>query len=129
MTEGNASKKILNLKKALNIWLNIPYPREEIIMETKKYFELNDNEKTMHQYLLKKEMATHYSCLENPMDGGAWQVAVHGVTKGQTRLSNFTFTFHFHAQEKEMATHSSVLAWRIPGMEEPSMGSHIVGHD
>ena len=55
-----------------------------------------------------------YSCLENPMDGGAWQVAVHGVTKSWTRLSDFTFTFHFHALEKEMATHSSVLAWRIP---------------
>ena len=57
-----------------------------------------------------------YSCLENPMDGGAWRAAVHGVAKSQTRLSNFTFTFHFHALEKETATHSSVLAWRIPGM-------------
>ena len=67
------------------------------------------------------------------MDGGAWWAAVHGVSKSQTRLSNFTFTFHFHALEKEMATHSSVLAWRIPGMGEPgglpSMGSHRVGHD
>ena len=74
-----------------------------------------------------------YSCLENPMDGGAWWAAVHGVAKGRTRLSNFTFTFHFHALEKEMATHSIVLAWRIPGMGEPgglpSMGSHRVGHD
>ena len=74
-----------------------------------------------------------YSCLENPMDGGAWWAAVHGVEKSQTRLSNFTFTFHFHALEKEMATHSSVLAWRIPGMAEPgglpSMGLHGVGHD
>ena len=61
-----------------------------------------------------------YSCLENPMDGGAWWAAVHGVSRNQTRLSNFTFTFHFHALEKEMATHSSVLAWRIPGMGEPS---------
>ena len=60
-----------------------------------------------------------YSCLENPMDGGAWQAAVHGVAKSGTRLSNSTFTFHFHALEKEMATHSSVLAWRIPGMREP----------
>ena len=62
------------------------------------------------------------------MDGGAWGAAVHGVVKSQTRLSDFTFTFHFHALEKEMATHSSVLAWRIPGMVEPgglpSMGSH-----
>ena len=54
-----------------------------------------------------------YSCLENPMDGGAWWAVFHGVTKSQTRLSNFTYTFHFHALEKEMATHSSVLAWRI----------------
>ena len=61
-----------------------------------------------------------YSCLENPMDGGAWWAAVHGVTKSWTRLSNFTFTLHFHALEKETATHSSVLAWRIPGMGEPS---------
>ena len=57
-----------------------------------------------------------YSCLENPMDGGAWWAAVHGVTKSQTGLSNFTFAFHFHALEKEMVAHSSVLAWRIPGM-------------
>ena len=74
-----------------------------------------------------------YSCLENPMDGGAWWAAVHGVAKSRTRLSDFTFTFHFHALGKEMATHSSVLAWRIPGMGEPgglpSMGSHRVGHD
>ena len=74
-----------------------------------------------------------YSCLENPMDGGAWKAAVHGVAEGQTRLSDFTFIFHFHALEKEMATHSSVLAWRIPGTGEPgglpSMGSHRVGHD
>ena len=74
-----------------------------------------------------------YSCLENPMDGRAWKAVVHGVTEGQTRLSDFTFTFHFYALEKEMATHSSVLAWRIPGTGEPgglpSMGSHRVGHD
>ena len=57
-----------------------------------------------------------YSCLENPMDGGASWAAVHGVAEGRTQLSDFTFTFHFHALEKEMATHSSVLAWRIPGM-------------
>ena len=73
-----------------------------------------------------------YSCLENPMDGGAWWAAVHGVAKSRTRLSDFTFIFHFHALEKEMATHSSVLAWRIPGTEEPgglpSMGSHGVRH-
>ena len=90
-----------------------------------------------------------YSCLENPMDmdGIAWWAAVHRVVRSQTRLSDFTFTFHFHALEKEMATHSSVLAWRIPGTGEhssvpawripgtgepgglPSLGSHRVGHD
>ena len=74
-----------------------------------------------------------YSCLKIPMDGGAWWAAVHGVSKSQTRLSDFPFTFHFHALEKEMATHSSVLAWRIPGTGEPgglpSMGLHRVGHD
>ena len=73
-----------------------------------------------------------YSCLENPMDGGAWWAAVHGVAKSQT-LSDLTFTFLFHALEKEMATHSSILAWRIPGTAEPggmpSVGSHRVGHD
>ena len=74
-----------------------------------------------------------YSCLENPMDGGAWWAAVHGVVKSRTRLSDFTFASHFHALEKEMATHCSVLAWRIPGMGEPgglpSLGSHRVGHN
>ena len=74
-----------------------------------------------------------YSCLENPMDGGAWWAAVHGVTKNRTRLSDFTVTFHFQALEKELATDSSVLAWRIPEMGEPgglpSMGSHRAGHD
>ena len=74
-----------------------------------------------------------YSCLENPMDRGAWWAAVHGVAKSRTRLSDFTFTFHFLALEKEMATHSSVLAWKIPGTGEPggmpSMGSHRVGHN
>ena len=77
--------------------------------------------------------ALQYSCLENPMVGGSWQAAVQGVAKSWAQLSNFIFTFHFHALEKEMATHSDVLAWRIPGMGEPgglpSMGSHRVGHD
>ena len=74
-----------------------------------------------------------FSCLENPMDGGAWWAAVHGVAGSRTRLSDFTFTFHFDALEKEMATPSSVLAWRIPGTGEPSglpsMRSHRVGPD
>ena len=71
--------------------------------------------------------------MENPMDGGDWQAAVNGVAKSQTRLSDFTFTFYFHALEKEMATHSSAFAWRIPWMGEPgglpSMVSQRVGHD
>ena len=70
---------------------------------------------------------------KNPMDGEAWWATIHGVAKSRTRLNGFTFTFHFHALEKEMATHFSVLAWRIPGTGEPgglpSMGSHRVGHD
>ena len=71
-----------------------------------KYIYIGEGDVTLLQY----------SCLENPMDGVAWWAAVHGVLKSRTRLSDFTFTFHFHALEKEMATHSSVLAWRIPGM-------------
>ena len=74
-----------------------------------------------------------YSCLKNPMDRGAWWAALPRVARSQTRQSDFTFTFHFHALEKEMATHSSVLAWRIPETGEPgglpSLGSHRVGHD
>ena len=74
-----------------------------------------------------------YSRLENPMDGGAWWALVHWVVKSRTRLSDFTLIFHFHALEKEMATHSSVLAWRIPGTEDPggllSVRLHRVGHD
>ena len=74
-----------------------------------------------------------HSCLENPMDGGAWWAAVHGVAKSRIQLSDFTFTLHFPVLEKEMATHSGVLAWRIPGMGEPggllSMGSHRIGHN
>ena len=74
-----------------------------------------------------------YSCLENLMDRAAWLTAVHGVTKSRTQLSDFTFTFYFHALEKEVTTHSSVLAWRIPGTVEPgglpSMESHRVGYN
>ena len=68
-----------------------------------------------------------YSCLENPMDGGAWWVVIHGVAKSRIRLSDFTFTFHFHALEKEMATHSSVLAWRIPGTGGSLVGCRLWG--
>ena len=91
------------------------------LIPTRQSFEEGDG--TPHQY----------SCLENPMGRGAWWAAVRGVMKSWTWLSDFTFTFHFQALEKEMATHSSVLAWRIPGTVEPgqlpSMGSHRVGHD
>ena len=94
----------------------------------------------LYEFLYANEMIgegngtpLQYSCLENPMDGGPWWAAVHGVAGSRARLSDFTFTFHFHALEKEMATHSSVLAWRIPGKVEPdglpSLGSHRVGHD
>ena len=89
--------------------------------------------KWIFSFALSYGTPLQYSCLENPMDGGAWKAAVHGVAEGRTRLSDFTFTFHFHALEKEMATHTSVLAWRIPGTGEPgelpSVGSHRVGHD
>ena len=89
----------------------------------------------MYMYIEREGDGTplQYSCLENSMDGGAWWAAVHGVAKSRIRLSDFPFTFHLHALEKEMATHSSVLAWRIPGTGEagglPSMGSHRVGHN
>ena len=88
----------------------------------------------MRVYMLEKAMAPHSVLLPgSSMDGGAWWAVVHGVTKSRTRLKDFTFTFHLHALQKEMATHSSVLAWRIPGTAEPgrlpSMGSHRVGHN
>ena len=92
------------------------------------------NVSIVHSVLMHNSNGTplQYSCLENPMDGGAWWAAVHGYARSRTRQSDFTFTFHFHAL-KEMATHSSVLAWRIPGTGEPgelpSTGSHRVGHD
>ena len=98
---------------------------QRIIRDYNKYLHTNNGE--------GNGTLLQYSCLENPMDGGAWWAAVHGVAKSRARLSDFTFTFHFHTMEKEMATHSSVLAWRIPGTVEPgglpSMGSHRVGHD
>ena len=98
------------------------------------------SQKEKHQYSILTHIhgegngtPLQYSCLENPMDGGAWWASVHGVAKSWTRLSDFTFTFYFPALEKAMATHSSVLAWRIPGIGDPrglpSMGSHRVGHN
>ena len=104
---------------------------EQLTRTKKKSLKIKKNIDRLH-YMTEEGngIPLQYSCLENPMDGGAWWAAVHGVVKSQTRLSDFTFTFHFHALEKEMATHSSVLAWRIPGTEEPgglpSMGSHRV---
>ena len=109
-------------RSSLPLVLPIPYPWQPLI-----YF--------LSLWIFGEGNGTplQYSCLENPMDGGAWWAAGHGVAKSRTRLSDFTFTFHFHALEKEMAAHSSVLAWRIPGTGEPdglpSMGSHRVGHD
>ena len=103
--------------------------------EIKRYLLFGRKVMTTLDSILREGNGTppQYPHLENPMDRGAWQAAVHGVTKSQARLSDFTFTFHFHALEKEMATHSSVLAWRIPGMGEPgglpSMGSHRVRYD
>ena len=102
------------------------------------FFPVKGRKQTVFSYILSPLLSVNgtplqYSCLENHMDGGAWQAAVHGVAKSRTRLSDITFTFHFHALEKEMATHSSVLAWRILGTGEPgglpSMGSHRVRHD
>jgi len=101
------------------------------------------NEECLYIYMFKYRISINlregngtplqYSCLENPMDGGAWKASVHGVAKSRARQSDFTFTFHCHALEKEMSTHCSVLAWRIPGMGEPgglpSMGSHRVRHN
>ena len=108
----------------------IPIPKKGNAKECSDYAQLH----SFHM-LVREGNGTplQYSCLENPMDGGAWQTVVHGVARSQTRLSDFTFTFHFHALEKEMATHSSTLAWRIPGTGEPgglpSTGSHRVRHD
>ena len=101
--------------------------------ELKQFFKVNS--KGVLEMTLGEGNGTplQYSCLENPMDGGAWWAVLHGVTKSQTRLRDFTLTFHFHALEKDMATHCSVLAWRTPGTGEPgglpSVGSHRVGHD
>ena len=107
-------------------WLNKNSPTE-LLWEVLKTFSATSESGCFNGTPLQ------YSYLENPMDGGAWWAAVHGVAKSRIRLSDFTFTFHFHALEKEMATHSSILAWRIPGTEEPSglpsMGLHRVGHD
>ena len=109
-------------------WSGLPFPSPEDL-PTVPLRDLSSCPKFLRE---GNGTPLQYSCLENPMDAGAWWAVVHCVTKSQTRLSDFTFTFHFHELEKEMATHSNVLAWRIPGMGEPgglpSMGSHRVGH-
>jgi len=108
----------------------IPIPKKGNAKECSKYCTIA---LISHTRRRRQWQATPVLLLENPMDGGAWWATVHGVTTSRSQLSDFTFTFHFHAMEKEMATHSSVLAWRIPGMAEPggllSMGLHRVGHD
>ena len=103
--------------------------KEELVVSMRLFISRN-------LYLMFRECngtSLQYSCLENPMDGGAWWAAVHGVSTSRTRLRDFTFTFHFHTLEKELTTHSSVLAWKIPGTGEtcglPSMGLHRAGHD
>ena len=121
-------------------WRNL---KNIILMEEANYkrphigfnlYEMDRIGKSMQaESILGNGTPLQYSCLENPMDRRAWWAAVHGVVKSPRRLSDFIFTFHFHALEKEMTTHSSVLAWRIPRMAEPgglpSMGSHRVRHD
>ena len=107
--DNNPLINMFQVKQLFPVFLNLPVIREP------------------------SESLLQYSCLENPMDGGARWAGAHGVAKSRTRLSDVTFTFHFHALEKEMATHSSILAWRIPGTGEPgglpSTESHRVGHD
>ena len=122
-------------------WAAIAFSHAVVYGVAKSWTQLSDLACMHAQDSLPTEVAhfrvtqspLQYSCLENPMDRGAWWAAVHGVAKSRTRLSDFTFTFYFHALEKETATHSGVLAWRIPGKGQPggllSVGSHRVGHD
>ena len=132
------SKATMQSRELVQMWL--------LIMESNRVLNTDGKEKERERGRIQKlslsrqegigegnSSPLQYSCLENPMDGGAWWAAVHGVAQSWTRLSDFTITFHFHALEKEMATHSSVLAWRVPGTGQPgglpSMGSHRVRHD
>ena len=123
----NLTWKLLRFRKA-NLWHHFWKRKEKVLKPI-----WNNNYCLLYLNGEGNGTPLQYPCLENPIDGGAWKAAVHGVAEGQTQLSDFTFTFHFHALEKEMATHSSVLAWRIPGIGEPgrlpSMGSHRVRHD
>ena len=131
------SWNLLTQKDSLQIKIELGFPsltrKSILLMASLSQLMLSPFVRAVYyrKYQRRQWHPLQSSCLENPMDGGAWWAAVHGVMKSQIRLSNFTFPFHFHALEKE--THSSVLAWRIPGMGEPgglpSMGSHRVGHD
>ena len=138
---GESDFPLLNLNFLLNTSLDVLEQGSRVMVDILEWVNFRwlisfVGQSFSHRFLgLDIDLGTplQHSCLENPVDGGAWWAAVHGVTKSRTRLSNFTFAFHFHALEKEMATHSSVLAWRIPGTGEPhgllSMGSHRVRHD
>ena len=135
-SSGDAEKAMAPHSSTL-AW-KIPWLEEPGRLQSKGSLRLDTTEQLHFHFSLSCIGAGNgnplqYSCLENPMGRGAWWAAVHGVAESWTRISDFTFTFHFHALEQEMATHSSVLAWRIPGTVEPgglpSMGSHRVGHD
>ena len=131
-TQKQTNKKKHNYFQRINVIICIENSTEYPIIFCISKPSSNSN-KILKSVAFLNGNPLQYSCLENPMDGGAWWAAVHGVAKSRTRLSDFIFTFHFHALEKEMATHSSVLAWRIPGTGKPgrlpSMGLHRVGHD
>ena len=114
-----------NMYKNARWWLICPLEVKEMRGQKEIRIGIDMGEVIIREYFGESDgTPLQYSCLENPMGGGAWWAAVHGVATSQTWLSNFTFTFHFYALEKETTTHSSVHAWRIPGM-----GSHGVGHD
>ena len=131
VTVAEERKEIISVFGCL-LWMSTPLP--ETSQQTLPHFSLTINCPYLHISLGEGNgTPLQYSCLENPMDREAWWAVVHGVTRSRTQLSDFTFTFHFHALQKEMAAHSSVLAWRIPGMGEPgglpSLRSHRVRHD
>ena len=134
---GNTEGKVSQRSKREEITLNESKPTSYSRAQKKTegcplFYKARINTVSKHNSGEGNGTPLQYSCLENPMDGGAWWAAVHGVAKSRTRLSDITFTFHFHALEKEMATHSSVLAWRIPGTGE-LVGCRLwgrrVGHD
>ena len=120
--------KCSNVFLSITLYFSCLLCQRELANKSVKLYKLNLGLfNLVNQYDFRNGNPLQYSCLENPMDGGAWQATVHGVLKSWTLLSDFTFTFHFHVLEKEMATHSSVLAWRISGMVEPG-GLPSMGH-